>query len=93
MDGIEGILGMSTGFYPESGPLYIDGLKNANLIENRVFGWYMSLKDETNYLDIGVIQDNAMSNPDDLVWLDVLEEIEPFNFWWTQKIEGIKIGA
>ena len=57
------------------------------MITDRVFAFAFDEVGGTSYLDIGVIRDAAMTNPADLVWLDVLDN----NFWWMNEVAGVRI--
>lgn len=86
-DGIDGIAGMSTGLGPYSeGPILIQELYKDGKIEAPIFGWYLAGMDDQSYLDIGSIQNDAMRDPSELVWLDVIDD----DFWWTNLITGVK---
>jgi len=53
-DDIDGIVGMSTGNPPlTDGPILIEELYKAGLIENPVFGFYLTGVNGQSYLDIG----------------------------------------
>jgi hypothetical protein len=86
-EGIAGIVGMSTGNPPYTeGPLVIEELYNAGLIDKPVFGFYLTGVDGQSYLDIGKFQSDAVRDNDEMVWLDVVED----DFWWTNYITGVK---
>ena len=88
LDGIDGIAGMSTGLSDWSeGPRFIEELYSAGKINEPVFAFYLAGTEEQSYLDVGVIQESAMRNPDEMVWIDVENE----SFWWEASISGIKI--
>jgi hypothetical protein len=38
-------------------------------------------------MDVGVISESAMRNPEELIWMDAIQD-----FWWTNYIQGIKFG-
>lgn len=80
LEGIDGIAGMSTGMgIMAEGPLVIQELYGSGKIAEPVFGFYLSGVDKQSYLDIGYISKEAMRDPNELVWLPVLNE----NFWWS----------
>ena len=86
-DGTSGIAGLSTGLGNwETGPLVIQELYAANKITDDVFAFWLGGEDENSYLDIGTILDDGMRDPDELVWLDVVED----DFWWTNYITGLR---
>lgn len=86
LDNISGIVGMNTGLYPNSAPLLVKELYSDNKVDEPVFGFYLGGTDENSFLDIGFINYNAMRDPDELVWIDVI----PGDFWWTTYLSGIK---
>lgn len=87
LEGIDGIAGMSTGMGDLSeGPLVIQELYGAGKIAEPVFGFYLSGPDKQSYLDIGYFSNEAMRDPNELVWLPVLNS----NFWWSNEVTGIK---
>lgn len=86
-EGIDGIVGMSTGYGPfTEGPILVQELYKDELIENPIFGFYLTGVDGQSYLDIGRFQDGAVRNQSEMVWLKVVED----DFWWTNYITGIK---
>ena len=71
MDAIDGIVGMATGFDPNSGPILINELFKQNLITAPVFGFYLSSLPGLSYLDIGIILDESINpNSKGIVWLN-----------------------
>lgn len=87
LEGIDGIAGMSTGMGEMAeGPLVIQELYGAGKIAEPVFGFYLAGVDKQSYLDIGYISNEAMRDPNELVWLPVLNE----NFWWSNEVTAIK---
>lgn len=88
MDDVNGILGLSTGFTNENGPLLIDFIYRAGGLDAQVFGVAFKDTSRQSFIDIGSYQDSSMNNPDELV------EMDPFdNFWWAQTISGLKFGS
>ena len=55
MDGIYGIVGMSTGLTQDSGPILVPALYEAGVISKPVFGWYLTGMSDESYLDIGIL--------------------------------------
>jgi hypothetical protein len=85
LDFISGIVGMTSGLYPNSAPLLVNELYQDDKIDENVFGFYLGGTDEDSSLDIGFINDQAMRDPSELVWMDVIDG----NFWWTSYLTGV----
>ena len=67
---------MSRSMYTKSyttGPLYITALKNDSMISANLFSFYMTLDDETTYIDIGYMDESAFyggsSTAAGLIWI------------------------
>jgi hypothetical protein len=88
MDGIYGIVGMSTGFTKDSGPVLVPALYEAGVISEPVFGWYLTGMSEESYLDIGLLHEDSIREGEELIWMPVVNN----DYWWTNYITGIKIG-
>lgn len=87
MDGLYGIVGMSTGLTRDSGPILVSSLYDGGVISEPVFGWYLTGLQHESYLDIGILTDDSIRKGEKLVWLPVVYD----DFWWTNFITGIKI--
>jgi len=64
----------------------IEEMYKSEIISDPVFGFYLTGVDGQSYLDIGRLQDSAMRDKDELVWLDVVDN----DFWWTNYLTGVK---
>jgi hypothetical protein len=57
----------------QSGPLYIEGLFNNSMIAGKIFSFYMTLDDESTYIDIGYMNEAAFKKGSSvdagLVWI------------------------
>jgi hypothetical protein len=87
MPAIDGILGMSTGFTSNQGPIFLVELARQNVISNAVFGFYLTGHTETSFLDIGMLQTSSMRDESELVWMNV----DSTEYWWSQKVKGMRL--
>ena len=88
LDGLSGIVGMSTGMHLKSdGDLIVPLLYDSGLIERPVFAFYLAGQDEQSYLDLGKLDSKSIRNPNELVWFDSV----PGDFWWTTTMTGYEI--
>ncbi len=78
MDGITGIVGLSTGLAQRTGPLFVKNLYNHDLIQDQVFGIKFGNESDSSFIDIGYLSWDAMMDPSSLVWFPVLEN----SFFW-----------
>jgi len=60
MEGIYGIVGMSTGFTKDSGVMLVPELYKAKLISEPVFGWFLTGLQNESYIDIGILSSEAI---------------------------------
>jgi hypothetical protein len=60
MEGVHGIVGMSTGFTRESGPILVEELYKGEVISEPVFGWYLTGLENESYLDIGILTEDSI---------------------------------
>lgn len=71
---------------------YIDELYQANIIDERVFAFV--LRDEfdleASYIDIGFVDESAMTSTDDLVWVEVVDDMWYGQYWWHNYVEAIR---
>jgi len=89
---IDGILGMClgmpiAGIDYQPGPLYVDGLKNSSIIDERTFSFFMADNPTQSFIDFGEPRDAAMRNPDDLIYVP-LEQ----HFFWLGIWTGVRYG-
>lgn len=71
----------------EAGPLYVDGLKNSSIIEERTFSFFMTDNPAQSFIDFGEPRDAAMSNPDDLIYVPLIQ-----HFFWLGVWNGVRFG-
>ena len=92
---IDGILGLARGDYyfylgdktRQSGPLYIDAMFNEDLIDQKIFSFYLSSK-EKSYVDFGTPQEDAVKSLDDIRYIKNLDD-----FFWSAYNQGVAIGT
>jgi hypothetical protein len=87
MDGIHGIVGMSTGLTTDSGPILVEELYKGKIISEPIFGWYLTGLENESYLDIGILSEESIREGEKLIWIPVVED----DFWWTNIVTGVKI--
>jgi len=88
---IDGIWGMASGLGTASsaGPLLMDAFKTANLISAKIFAFGLKLNATGNsFLDFGVINNGAMRNASELVYIPAMAD-----YWWSNNVRGVKFGA
>jgi hypothetical protein len=78
LEGITGIVGLSTGIPQRSGPLFVKNLYNNGLIQDQVFGIKFGNESDSSFIDIGFFSWEAMIDPSQLVWFPVLAD----SFFW-----------
>ena len=54
-----------------------------------MFSFYLSAKGNESFIDFGTPNTSIMTHERDIVWLDVISEIDQ-QPWWTNKINGIR---
>jgi hypothetical protein len=77
---------MSTGYHPQSGPLFVVELAKQGIISNDVFGFVLTGNPETSYCDVGMLLESSMKVGSEIAWIDVDRE----NYWWSSDITGIR---
>lgn len=90
MDGIYGIVGMSTGLTKltkDDGPVLITSLYKNDIISEPVFGWFMSDEDNDSYIDIGYLAEDSIREGEELAWISVFND----DFWWTNMVTGVRL--
>jgi len=87
MDGVLGMCARGKVDDHENGPDYVDALKAADVITDTTFSFSLSKENEQSYVDFGSPRDAAMSDPDDLKYLQ-LED----HFFWLGKFAGVRFG-
>lgn len=86
---IGGIIGLGTDADDQYGPNYIKSLHTSGALTDQVFAFYFNSDAfGSSFIDIGVIDESHMSDSNDLVTLNVVEE----DFWWSNYVTGIKFG-
>jgi hypothetical protein len=60
MEGIHGIVGMSTGLTIDSGPILVEKLYEGKIISEPVFGWYLTGLENESYMDIGILTEDSI---------------------------------
>ena len=69
--------------------LLIPHLFYENVIGESMFSFYLTGYEEESYIDFGAYDKNAITDEDDIVWLDVINN----DRWWTNYITGFKWGS
>ena len=64
---------MAAGLDHDSGPLFIEALYESGTITSPVFALWLGDENQESYCDIGAIFDEAMRDPNDLVYLPALD--------------------
>lgn len=76
---------MSSGLGGTSGPMFVTQLFNAGLLSNKQFGFHLSGLTGISYVDLGYINPDSMRDPQELVWLSVVNN----SFFWKNYITGV----
>lgn len=87
MDGVLGLCARGKVEDHENGPDFIDAMINSEVLTNSTFAFSLSNDEEQSYIDFGNIRDAAMSDPEDLKYLQ-LED----HFFWLGQWTGIRFG-
>jgi len=82
------ISGLATDSDNSYGPNLIKQLRNASIITDAVFSFYLSKSGSSSYLDVGYVDPDAMLDSSNLIMIDILEN----NYWWAQKVTAIRFG-
>lgn len=81
-----GILGLASGNsnWKEWGSyqLLVPTLYKQGVISKNQFSWALETKEHPSYLDIGPVDESVMSDPRDMVWLDILDD-DYWGYFWT----------
>lgn len=85
LDGITGIVGLSTGLPQRTGPLFVKNLYNHDLIQDQVFGIRFGNESDSSFIDIGYFSWEAMKDPSQLVWFPVLND----SYFWQNQISAV----
>ena len=68
------------------GPNLIKAFRDAGVITEAKFAFYLAGVEDLSYLDVGFFREDGMRDPSNLQMIDILKN----NFWWAQSITGIK---
>ena len=98
-DYLNGILGMAADpealawYDPLTAKSWVQELYDANVIDADSFSVAMRHMDDSNgsYIDYGTPDTTAMTDEDDLVWVDVYEDSVYGKFWWQALVQGIRL--
>lgn len=83
-----GIAGLATDSDDKWGPNLIKSFKNAGIIDNAYFCFFLMSSGTDSYIDVGYIRDDAMRDPTNLQMISILSG----NYWWAQKVTAIRFG-
>ena len=64
------------------------GLTNSGVISENTFSFNMAPKGSASSIDFGAPQESNMKNPEDLVYIDMLDD-----FFWSANCQGFAIGS
>ena len=81
-------MGMWSGVNGKTGGLIVPHLHSQGIISSNMFSFYLTSKAGASYIDFGTPNPAVMSDPDDIVWIEVLNEDGNEN-WWTNKLTAI----
>ena len=89
-----GILGLAAGNtnWEEWGnyELLVPALYKAGIISQNQFSWMLETDDHDSYLDFGPADESIMSDPKDIVWLDILDD-DYYGYFWTNYMYGFTL--
>ena len=85
---LAGVLGMWSGNSPslDQEEMFMNKMVETSLIDKNIFSFYLTGVDGDSYIDFGEPNPAAMSDPADLVYMDVIDDT-PF---WTEYVTGIR---
>ena len=66
--------------------MYVPELHKAGLISENVFSFFLTGSAESSYIDFGKPNESAMSDEDDLVWI----ESKNIGGYWTNYVNGFR---
>ena len=88
---LEGILGMWTGDHPESDQeeILMNGMGSTSALDKKIFSVHMGNEwnGEESYIDFGTPDEDAMSDPAELVYIDSMDG-QP---WWAENWTGVRL--
>jgi len=67
--------------------MYMNKMVETSLIEDNIFSFYLTGLDGDSYIDYGKANPAAMSDPSQLVYMDVIDDTP----WWTEYVTGLRI--
>jgi len=71
---------------------YIDKMYDQGIIGERVFA--IAMRGETDsgdsWMDVGFYDEDAMDNPDDLVWIESIWDYWWDDYWWHNYMTGLR---
>ena len=82
-------MGMWHGGQDPSETLFVPYLFSQGVISSNMFSFYLSTKGNESFIDFGTPNTSLMTHERDIVWLDIIPEIDQ-QPWWTNKINGIR---
>jgi hypothetical protein len=76
----------------EAADSYIEELYDAGIIGDKVFAFALRDvdDDDSSYIDVGFYDEDAMDDPNNLVWTDVAYDYLYGQFWWQHYMTGIR---
>lgn len=88
---IDGILGMCAGGKVEdheNGPDFVQALFDADVISENTFSFFIADEAEDSYVDFGPARDTGMSDPEDVMYLNLSD-----HFFWLGKVVAVSFGG
>lgn len=88
LNGIIGLTHNPSAFdYIADGPFatsYLQEMVDANILDKAVFALALRPTEDagTGWIDMGYYDNMAMENPDDLMWIDSVNDEWLDDFWW-----------
>lgn len=67
--------------------LYLDGV-----IDHQIFAFALfdQMDTDSSFMDVGFYNEAAMNDPDDLVWIPVVDDEFYGTYWWHNYVTGIR---
>ena len=86
---MDGIIGLWSGNIDDPSydrtQMFVPEMVTDSTITDKVFSWYMSAEAGRTYIDFGT-PNSAIYNAAELIWLPIVSN----NYWWTNKITGLR---
>ena len=91
-----GILGLASGNTDWKSwgtyQLLVPSLYKQGVLSKNMFSWALETKEHPSYMDFGPADESVMSNPADMVWLDILDD-KYWGYFWTNYLTAFSVSS